>query len=197
MNEGAAERPPRLRLFVALPLPEPAETSLLEAQAVLRRKAQRSELEPRWIARDGLHLTLKFLGYVEPERVVELDAAIAAEARASQAIATSFAGLGAFASPARARVVVAHLSDARAELLALFSRLEASLESLGFPLEERAFKPHVTLARIKTPGDVRSWLSAAKVGETAFTLRAVRLYRSTLKPTGAEYHVVSETPLGG
>ena len=196
MNETAEARAPRLRLFVALPLPRSAEEALLEAQAALRRRAQRSRLSPRWIAADALHLTLKFLGYVEGERVAELEAAIANETRVSRPIATSFTGLGAFASLARARVVVAHVSDVRAELLALFTRLEAAFEPLGFPLEERAFTPHVTLARIKTPGDVRSWVSAAPLAEVAFTLGAVRLYRSVLKPTGAEYQVVREIPLG-
>jgi 2'-5' RNA ligase len=192
------ERPPSpLRLFVALPMPEAAKASLLEAQAALRRRAERSRLLPRWIGRDALHLTLKFLRYVAPERVAELELAIAREAGASPPITTCFSGLGAFASPANARVIVARLSDARAELLALFTRLEAAFETLGFALEARAFTPHVTLARMKTPGDVRSWLSVASLTDASFTLGAARLYRSTLKPTGAEYHVVSETALGG
>ena len=54
----------------------------------------------------------------------------------------------------------------------------------------------MTLARIKTPGDVGKWLEATALAETAFELGSVRLYRSTLRPTGATYDVVVEAPLG-
>jgi 2'-5' RNA ligase len=194
---GAAEKPPsQLRLFAALPVPEAAEVPLREAQAALKRKAQRSRLAPRWTDPEQLHLTLKFLGYTAAERLPELEAAILEEAKLSHPIQTSWAGLGAFPGPKRARVLIARLSDVRAELLALYSRLEASFDSLGFPFEERAFIPHVTLARIKTPGDVQKWLDATALPETSFELDTLRLYRSTLRPTGAIYDVVVEARLG-
>ena len=134
-------------------------------------------LEPRWQKPEQLHITLKFLGYVEAERLPELEQTLSAEAHASHPIKTCWAGLHAFASPSRARVVIARLSDPRAELLALYTRLEASLSSLGFPLEERAFTPHVTIARLEAAGDVRSWLSLS-LPEMKFDLGCLRLYRS-------------------
>ena len=132
-NGQAAKLVSQLRLFVALPIPKAAELTLREAQTTLKRKAQRSRLAPRWTDPEQLHVTLKFLGYTSPERLPELEAAIVEEAKLSHPIQTSWAGLGAFASPSRARVIIARLSDVRAELLALYSRLEASFESRAFP----------------------------------------------------------------
>lgn len=196
-TEADAPRPePKLRLFIAAPLPEAAEAALLDAQSALRRRASRSRLEPRWTKPEQLHVTFKFLGYASSELRLRIDDALTAEAEISHPIETSYAALGAFPSARRARVVIAHLADARGELTALFARLEAALESLGFPLETRAFAPHVTLARLKTPGDVERLLPAASLLSEPFRLDRLRLYRSILKPTGAEYHVLTEARLG-
>jgi 2'-5' RNA ligase len=195
-NGKAAKAVSQLRLFAALPIPKAAELTLREAQSTLKRKAQRSRLTPRWTDPEQLHVTLKFLGYTEAERLSELEAAVRDEAALSHPIRTSWSGLGAFPSPNRARVLIARLSDPRAELLALYSRLEAAFESLGFPFEERAFVPHVTLARIKTPGNVQKWLEASSLAETSFEIDTLRLYRSTLRPTGAIYDVVVDVRLG-
>jgi 2'-5' RNA ligase len=142
-----------------------------------------------------LHVTLKFLGWVSQERAEELAGLVVRHAAACTAIDTSFAGVVAFSSPRRARIVAAALSDAEHCIARLFAALEGDLELLGIPREERVFRPHVTLARIKRPGDVREWLAAAELGADAVRFGELVLYRSRLGPHGSTYEPLARAAL--
>jgi 2'-5' RNA ligase len=102
----------------------------------------------------------------------------------------------AFGSPRRARIIAAALDDAGGFVQQLFVKLENDLEGLGILREERAFRPHVTLARIKRPGDVRDWLDAAALSTDSVELRELVLFRSILGPDGSTYLRLAEAELG-
>jgi RNA 2',3'-cyclic 3'-phosphodiesterase len=165
-----------------------------------------------WVATDNLHLTLKFLGAVDGDRIEAIRAALDRAARGIHGFDFAVQGLGAFPSLTRPRVIWAGITGASAHptgasahptsapaLAELAERVEHELGELGFPREARAFSPHITLGRVREP---RSNPKLAAVLEAARTLALGRirvdrvcLMRSDLSPHGARYTELSSHPL--
>jgi 2'-5' RNA ligase len=178
------------RVFFALPIEAAELGPLLDAQARMRRVASR--LSPRFVAAAQLHVTLKFLGFVHTDHLADLRAATRAQACAAAPMDSELAGLTGFGSPARARVLVAELSDPEGRMAALSAALEDVATTLNVPRETRAFRPHVTLARIKRPGDARAILEAGALERAAIHFRELVLYESK----GGVYTALERCALG-
>ncbi len=163
------------RLFVALDVPADVRDALA---------ALRTDLDGvRWTRPAQLHLTLRFLGDTDAARIPDLEAALAEIA--APRLALRLGGLTAFLSPRRPRVLVARVAPDEA-LAELQRQIEEAVQALGWEPEERPFRPHVTLARLKhaDPRAVRTYLGTRTVG-AAFTADAFHLWASTLRPAGA------------
>src|SRR3970040_1457372 len=144
------DRPPSptIRAFVAVNLDPSLKEAL--ARVMERLKATRAD-----VARgkpENLHLTLKFLGQVEETRLEAIAEAVASAARGCGPFRFVLGGLGAFPQPRAARVVWVGVPEGADSLAGLQARLEAELEPLGFPREERPFTAHLTLGRGRGPG---------------------------------------------
>jgi 2'-5' RNA ligase len=187
----------RVRAFFALPLPDDLEQAALAAQQLLRRRSSHTRLSLRFPAPDHLHLTLKFLGWVDAHDLPDLAQKLAEAAAESPAFEVETGPLDAFPSARRGRVIVAHLDDPARRISALADACESIGESLGVPRETRPFKSHVTLARLSDPGDVRGLLEKVPLPKQAARFDRVRLYRSTLLPTGSQYSLLAEARLTG
>ena len=199
-DEGApdseSKRSALARAFYALPLSDEAKSALVRARDAIRRRAERSRITVRFLSDDSLHMTVCFLGYVDRDRVPEFVRAMEACSRVSP-IDTRLTTLGAFSSARRARVVVAELDDPGGRLAALARAVALGAEKLGVPLEERTFRPHVTLARIKRPADVSDWLAHATLDPVALSFGELVLYESVLHPTGARYFPLARAAFAG
>lgn len=182
----------RVRAFFALPLPGAAREALADAQRTLKRRAGDG---PRFVDPGQLHLTLKFLGWVDPDLVPVLQARITLIAIDTPPIDTSFAGFTAFPAVRHARVVAVELADPRHALGALADRLQDAAAELGIPREQRAFRAHVTIARSKRPCSVERWIDAAPL-DGALRFEELVLYRSQLLPTGSVYSTLARVRLG-
>jgi 2'-5' RNA ligase len=174
-----------MRLFVALDIPESVRSSL----GALVPKLRAVCASARWVRIEGLHVTLKFIGEVSTEKIGAIKNALAA-LPSRQPIPILFRGLGFFPNARRPRVLWAGI-EARSELAALASAVEASLDPLGIARNDRAFSPHLTLARFDTPRGLDALHSAVEKS-TLFefggtTAREFHLYQSVLKQGGAEY----------
>jgi len=185
-----------VRLFVAVNLPAEERRRAWEAAAPLRR----AHLPVRWVAEDALHLTLKFLGEVEPERVAPIGQALGGAVRKARPFALSLGGMGAFPSLAKPRVVWVGIERHPAlELLA--NDVELALMGLSFEPELRPFSPHVTLGRAERSARPAAFKEFARlVGAVDYagttTVESVDLMQSTLGPQGASYAVLSRASLG-
>lgn len=185
----------RVRAFFALPLPEAFERAAVEAQALLRRRSSHSRLSLRFLPADHLHVTLKFLGYVSASDLFTLGEELSQAAQRFSPIELESGTLDAFPTMRRGRVIVAHLDDRERRIAALSEACEAIAESLGISRETRPFRAHVTLARLSAPGDVHALLEKVPFPKQPIRFERVRLYRSTLLPTGSLYSVIAEAPL--
>jgi len=184
-----------MRVFVAIPVAGLVEEALRE---VLGR--YRSEDWPvKWARPDGLHLTVKFLGAVEPERLVEIEGALGGASVGTPALPFSLVELGAFPGFARARVIWAGL-ESGAALELLVDRVERACASLGFPLEGRPFRPHVTLGRVREgarlPASAIQALEHTAMPAASYVADRMVLYESKTGPGGSAYVVRATFPLG-
>jgi len=185
----------RLRLFVAVDIPTNLLEDLNASLAPLRARPEVSSA--RWTTAANQHVTLKFLGWVDDEAVDPVAAAVASVASSHEPATITLAGLGAFPSERRARVLWAGLDDPAGLLMSLASGLEAALVPLGFGTEKRGFRPHLTVARFKPPASLAGVLSEERgVTPARFDVDHLVLYRSHLHPKGASYEVLGTIPLG-
>lgn len=174
-----------MRLFVAMDIPEDVRNSL----AAIAAKLRVAYPSARWARITGLHVTLKFIGETPAEKMERIETALSAiPVRAP--ISINFRGLGFFPNERRPRVLWAGV-QASAELRELAAAVDTALHPLGIPREERAFTPHLTLARFDSPRGLDSFHAAIdKGGPLEFggvTAKEFHLYQSVLKPGGAEY----------
>jgi 2'-5' RNA ligase len=169
------------------------ETLILELEE-LQRKLKPFARDAKWVKPSGIHLTLKFLGYVEPERIAEIRQSLQEVAKNSTSVFVRSAGCGFFPNPRRPNVLWAGVESP--DILPLANEIEERMSALGFEKEKRAYNPHLTLARFR---DHRGLLplsyevekfSGKLLGE--FTADHFSLYESILRPQGAEYQVLQE-----
>jgi RNA 2',3'-cyclic 3'-phosphodiesterase len=179
-----------VRLFIAIALPASLQQKLDEAAGLLKNNQTRAV---HWVAGKNIHLTLKFLGEVESNKIEPISQVIQAESQRIEPFELSAGGVGAFPNLRRPRVVWIGL-QAPQVLSDLTAAIDRGTQQLGFPGEDRPFSPHLTLGRVSqnaSPAEVQSIvqvLSNAKIGSLgSFTVNQVTLFRSDLQPNGAVY----------
>ena len=176
-----------MRLFVAINLSPEIRRGVLDATGPLRERAP----DLSWMDEARLHLTLKFLGEQPDERLGEIKDVLASVAGRHRELVMDIGGVGAFPNFRRARVVwIGIAQEPRLELL--HHDVEVACESIGFEVEGRPFRPHLTLARVKTPiSDERarelSRLAKRTDYRSDFIVRSVDLMRSELSANGSTY----------
>jgi 2'-5' RNA ligase len=174
-----------MRLFAAIPLPEPARGEVVQLLGRLRQ----SPLPVRWVHDEGVHLTLKFFGEVVPERLEVIEEAVRFAASGTGPLPLRLSELGAFPSLARPRVLWVGL-ESPPGLELLQDRLERGGEGIGFPPEGTPFQPHVTLGRVRE-GQRSPSRALAEFGPTyerlPFLATEVVLFESILTAKGPRY----------
>lgn len=201
MSGGRGERTPiegALRLFVGVRVSLAAAATIGDAAAGLRRAAAERGIPMSFAAPAGYHVTLAFLGWTRPEAVAALRDRVGDALAGARAFELSTAGLGAFPSPERARVVWVAISAGERALTELATRVRRATDALGFPREERPFHPHVTLARVKQASDCRALLAtpSERLRSTSWC-DSVVLFESRTKSSGSEYTPLVEWSLEG
>jgi 2'-5' RNA ligase len=177
VTAGAGEK--LIRAFVALDLEEPMRARLAELVAEIRDRIP----GVRWVRPEGIHLTLRFLGYARREVLDSLGPALRSEADRCAAGAAEVSGLGTFPERGRARVIWLGIA-VPPSVLRLQQACERAAVAAGFEPETRPFAPHLTLGRWPEPARPPA-LPAADLGRTR--LDTLVLYRSQPGPKGSVY----------
>jgi RNA 2',3'-cyclic 3'-phosphodiesterase len=178
----------KVRLFVGVRISVAAAEAIAKAAERLREASATQGLKPRWVMPTNYHITLKFLGWVHAPLIGALDDSIGEALADAEGFEIESAGIGAFPKPERARILWAGARDPAGRLADLAERVDRAAVKLGFEPEARAFHPHVTIARLKQPGDVGGLLE--EVSEQEFrksAIDSVVLFESEMKSTGSEY----------
>lgn len=177
-----------MRLFTAINLPDDVRRGIWDAAEPLRSVSY----PVKWVDPDGIHLTLKFLGEVGDGRMPEIVAGMQAAAAGARQFRLPIEGFGAFPSAANPRVIWLGCEGVP-PLELLQHRMEQEMERLGFPLEGRAFRPHLTLGRAARQARAADFAGAhEQLAKLTFAadvpVESVDLMESRLTPRGAQYH---------
>jgi 2'-5' RNA ligase len=181
-----------MRAFIAIDLPEPLRAALAQAQQSFRTASP----DARWTRPEGIHLTLKFLGEISDAQLKQVVEALAAVG-SFEPFSVVVSGFGFFPQARRPRVFWAGVA-APPEITALAERVETKMEKIGFAREDRAFSPHLTLARFQVPRPQPALEEAifrrapGSLGE--FQASEFFLFESKLSPQGAQYRKLMRFP---
>lgn len=182
-----------MRLFFAIELPP-------DVQAALGRlKPKDDNRDYRWSDPALMHVTLAFLGEQPDAQLVVLEDVGKAAASASGRASLRLGSAGSFGSHRAPRVLWVGLDGDLEALSHLQTRLDAGLHEAGFPVEDRPFRPHVTLARRRETargGPPVGWPPQDRPSHTSFTIDHLTLFQSRLSPRGPTYTPVFQFPLG-
>src|SRR5512143_4317036 len=184
-----------MRTIIAIEIPAEIKKEMAKVQDELKR----SGADAGWTRPEGIHLTLKFLGEVPEAKIEEIKNALVQAAEATSRFRLKIAGAGAFPNPKNPRVVWLGVSGDIDKLSTLQGSVEKSMTAMGFDREERAFSPHLTLARIKYLRPRYSWQTAIDsirdIRLAEFDVNQVSLMKSYIKPSGAVYTEIGRARL--
>lgn len=184
-----------IRTFLAVLIDEDLRQKIFDAQNCVRKCAS----NVKWVEPDNFHITLKFLGDVAEEQIPEISAVITETVKSVPAFDLSFKGLGAFPRPERARVVWVGIEQGREQLIDMAKALEKSLAALGFDKEDKPFKAHVTIGRVRdnkpTAGLARGLAEIETPDLGTQRVECVSVMQSELLREGPVYSVISESKL--
>jgi 2'-5' RNA ligase len=187
-----------IRTFIAVEM----DPAIRRAAKGLIEKFREAGADVGWAATENMHLTLKFLGDVRDADVPRVCQAVREAVAGVAPFELEIRGAGAFPNLSRPRVIWLGAAEGEEAMANLADRIEAVLESLGFPREARRFHAHLTLGRVRRGGPAISALArlvqehaAAEIGRSS--VEEVVVFSSQLKPTGAVYEALDRAELGG
>jgi 2'-5' RNA ligase len=184
-----------IRSFLAIELPATVQAKI----GKIEEAAKATSADVRWVSPGKIHFTLKFFGNIEESKVDSIVAAIQGPIGAAKPFQLSVRGTGAFPNLKNPRVVWIGLVDLEGRLAALQKEVESSLEKIGFEPEDRPFRPHLTLGRVKTSRGRDELIRIVEKyrEEEIGTLQVEKivLFKSDLTPTGPIYTSLREIKL--
>ena len=185
----------KVRTFVAIPIPAEIRRRLVEVEQDLMP----AKAGVKWVPEDSFHVTLKFLGYVEPERLEAIAGGVEAAIQGTGPFEVELAGVGAFPKITRPSVVWVGVTRGGQEMISLADRIDREMAKIGFEREKRPFSPHITLGRVKSPENLsglRELIERHRNREVgSFGVEQVNIMRSELRITGPIYSVISDFKL--
>jgi 2'-5' RNA ligase len=185
----------RIRTFIGIDVGQAIRDRLVALQGTLAQAGT----DVKWVEAANLHVTLLFLGEVEDRQIAKICAMVGETTATHESFQMSVERAGCFPTPRRPRILWAGIGNGADALVALHDDLAKPLTKLGYRREERRYKPHITLGRIRStaPADglARALTQQAtwKGGETL--VRELHVMSSELTSRGPNYTVLSRAPL--
>ncbi|MCD5397912.1 RNA 2',3'-cyclic phosphodiesterase [candidate division NPL-UPA2 bacterium] len=177
----------KIRIFIAIELNSGIQSKLMTVQEVLKK----SEADVKWVKPENIHLTLKFLGHISESRLKDIFKATDESIKGITPFSLLFSGLGAFPKLDNPRVVWVGVIEDQKTLFRINENLEDTLKRNGFPAEERGYRPHLTLGRVKSSQNKAQLISSLKSEKDYFVgsmeAKKITVMQSILKPEGSEY----------
>jgi 2'-5' RNA ligase len=181
-----------IRAFIAIELSPEAKKALSELQAEFIK----TDADVKWVKPENIHVTLKFLGDITEEQKIAIQNILDDYFKETQSFKIRLQTTGAFPKPEYPKVIWVG-SSGETELKNIAKIVDEKINKLGFPREERAFKSHLTLGRVRSGRDKDKLLQALKKFQDwqgpEMTVAGVSLFQSTLTPQGSIYSPLHKT----
>lgn len=184
-----------LRCFIAIEIPEPIKEDI----GKLIETFKKHSLDVKWVEFKNIHLTLKFLGKTSEDLLPRIHESLRKVAISCMPFYIKICKAGVYPNRKYPRVLWVGIEDS--ETLERLQRdIENSMASSGFQREEKVFHPHLTFGRVRSQrgmGTLMNELDSYKEKDFGvIEVSNIKLMSSELKPTGAQYHCLSEIPFG-
>ncbi len=183
-----------MRCFIAVELDSFIRDNLSALRKQLQTELWGYEKGIKWVKSENLHVTVKFLGDVDDNKIMDVCKGCDEAASEHSTFDIEVGNAGYFPPRASARVIWAGLTQGAEQLRNLFASVEDNMEMLGFDKENKPFSPHITLARIKNSENGRK---AASIIDDLVThpfgvqgVEALTIFSSNLTSDGPVYNVV-------
>ncbi len=179
-----------MRTFIAIEIPQNIKEKIYEAFEKERKK----EKGVKWVEKENLHITLKFLGEIDEGKVKEIEKILEEEIplkfKSFEAKLEELDGFPNFKNP---RVLWIGVSP-KEKIKEIFEFIEERIEEekMGIEKEVREFHPHITIARIKVKG---KFSFERKKFDENFKINRIALFKSDLRPEGPIYTLLKEVKL--
>ena len=175
-----------IRTFIAIELPVEVKQAVRQIQNQLGKNIDGI----RWVKHENIHLSVKFLGNVEENRISDIAAAVNNAVRDFSAMNLKTGHLGMFPNVKRPRILWLGIEGDALEFIRMSKNCELELEKLGYEKADRENKPHITVGRIRSSNKQKSLVNILKdihIESIEFRADALKLMRSELNPNGAVY----------
>lgn len=187
-----------IRAFLAV---DPSQEVLNEIIRIQERLKKSIQGDVRWVRPEGIHLTLKFFGNISDTDVANISAVVKNNVVIVKPFTVNVKKVGSFPDVNRPRVLWLGVDGDVDPLIRLQKEIDRGLQEYGFKKEDRPFRPHLTLARVKDP---RGLIGLAKILEKSeeyvaghFDVGGLILFKSDLTPQGAIYTKLDFFPFTG
>jgi RNA 2',3'-cyclic 3'-phosphodiesterase len=186
-----------MRTFIAIEFSEEIKDTLSQAEAHLKY----SGVDVKWVEKENIHLTIKFLGEVDEKKLEEIKTALDIIGSQTKPFDSTIKDLGVFPKIEYPRVIWAGIDKGALELKALSEKVDTALSKLGFEKEVRPFVAHLTIGRVRSPKNkekLKEKMAAYKLPEIPpHRIDSILLFQSTLTPKGSIYTKLHEAHLTG
>lgn len=180
-----------MRAFIAIELPSKIIDGLKDIQDELKNGNNKIA----WVKPENIHLTIKFLGDIDVDKIDSIAVLLETAAAKNRSFDVSVKGAGAFPTLDNPRVVWVGVEDDK-NLSRIYEELENGLLAIGFEKENRPFKPHLTVGRVKFLKDKKGFKERIEkykdINLGHFAANSLCLFKSNLTPNGAVYTKLKE-----
>jgi 2'-5' RNA ligase len=190
-----------VRVFVAVDVGDAVRREAARVASALQIKLEAAKTPPKvvWVKPAALHVTIRFLGEVEPAEVERITPLLAPPIPLAP-FDVQWRGIGTFPNNRNPRALWLGVTNGAAQLAAVEAEISRRLAGAAVELADRALLPHLTLGRVKMAGAGIDWpkiLQSAEVKNATSVIDRVTLYQSTLSQYGPHYTELVNAPLIG
>lgn len=181
-----------IRAFLAVDLSDQLKDEIGQIQIKLKKGIKNI----KWVRRDNFHLTLKFLGNIDSNKLPDLKDGLSRVIQGRDIFSVNFNRLGGFPNIFRPKIIWLGVDQGKSELMNLQKIVETELLSQGFPKERSAYSPHLTLGRAKRDTDLSLFSQILKQTNITLTqntiIKSIKIFKSDLQSTGPIYSCLEE-----
>ena len=186
-----------MRTFIAIEISETIRNALVQIQSHLKY----SGADVKWVEKDNIHLTLKFLGEISEEKTEKIKTILDSIAKEAKPFEMTVKEIGAFPKIEYPRVIWVSLDKGRDESKILAEKIDEALSKIGFQKETRPFASHLTIGRVRSAKNKAAlkekMTSCELLSISPYSVYSVILFQSTLTPKGSIYAKLHEAKFTG